>query len=202
MLAYLLWHRPADGVDRAEYERAATAFHHSLAHNPPAGFRGSVVYHAQTEPGSAQGGSDGVRSGYEDWYLVEDFAALGVLNEAAVGRGHRTPHDGVARRLGAAAGGLYGVLEGNITLASERVAVWVDRPRGAKAPTFAGLLGDGMDPQQSGLLRRALVLGPAPEYCVLGDEAPAGVGSARLPEGWSATVTRRVAVGESTSDHA
>ena len=44
--------------------------------------------------------------GYEDWYLVEDYAALGVLNEAAVGHGHRTVHDDVARRFGAGLGSM------------------------------------------------------------------------------------------------
>ena len=64
---------------------------------------------------------------------MEDFAALGVLNEAAVARGHRTAHDEVARRLGAAAGGVYGLLEGTVSLSRERVAVWVDRAARRKA---------------------------------------------------------------------
>ncbi len=81
-------------------------------------------------------------------------------------------------------------------LDAPRVVVWVARPQGAKAPTFAGLLGDGMDPQRAALLRRSLVFGPAPEYCVLADEPPAGVAPTRLAAGWSATVSTRVAVGE------
>jgi hypothetical protein len=40
------------------------------------------------------------------------------------------------------------------------------------------------------------VLGPASEFCLLAREAsvfeqPAGVAATRLPEGWSATVSRR-----------
>jgi hypothetical protein len=209
VLAYLLWHRPADGVDVQAYEHAAHGFHRSLAHSPPAGFQGSAVYRAPrlpwvTEaPGATgdggQGAADrgqGAGDWYEDWYLVEDFAALGVLNQAAVGRGHRTPHDEVARRMGRAVGGLYGLLEGTVELAPERVAVWVARPSGARAPTFAELLGDGMDPRAAGLLRRSLVLSPAPEYCVLADEAPAGVAPTRLAPGWSAVSLPRVALGE------
>jgi hypothetical protein len=200
VLAYLLWHRRAEGLDPQAYEQAADRLHRSLAHAPPAGFRGSACYRAH-QPAWLAGDGTGSEAGtgegdwYEDWYLVEDFAALGVLNEAAVGRGHRSAHDGVARRLGHAAGGLYGLLEGTVELARERVAVWVDRPRGATAPTFADLLGDGMDPRLAGLLRRALVLGPAPEYCVLADEAPAGVAATRLPAGWSASRAARVAIG-------
>jgi len=73
------------------------------------------------EAGAGDRGSEAAPAagGYEDWYLIEDFAALGVLNEAAVGRGHRSAHDQVARRFGVGAGGMYGLLEGERPLLGE-----------------------------------------------------------------------------------
>jgi hypothetical protein len=56
------------------------------------------------------------------------------------------------------------------------------------------MLGDGMDRERASLWRRALVLGPAPEYCLLAAEPPAGVSPARLPQGWQAGVQRRDAI--------
>ncbi len=53
-----------------------------------------------------------------------------------------------------------------------------------------------MDPEHASLWRRQLVLGPAPEFCLLVREEsvfdePAGVAPTRLPAGWSATVLKR-----------
>jgi hypothetical protein len=189
MLAYLLWHRPAESIERETYERACEHFHRSLHHTPPAGFRGSAVYRVGELPWLAGGG-------YEDWYFVEDFTALGVLNEAAVAHGHRSAHDDVARRFGAGAGGLYGLLEGHPDLSIAAHAVWVARPPGAARQALGELLGDGMDPRHASLWRRGLVFGPAPEYCLLtsrliSDRSPAGTAPTRLPEGWRATVCER-----------
>ncbi|MGH2855499.1 MAG: hypothetical protein ACRDLF_15060 [Solirubrobacteraceae bacterium] len=184
MLAYLLWHRPADGIEREAYERACAHFHRSLRHTPPAGFRGSTVFRAGELPWLAG-------DTYEDWYFLDDFAALGVLNEAAVAHGHRGAHDDVARRFGAGAGGLYGLLEGHADLAGAPLAVWVARPPGVARPPLGELLGDGMDPRHASLWRRALVFGPAPEYCLLTREPPGGVAPTRLPEGWRALTCAR-----------
>ncbi len=191
MLAYLLWHLPADGVEQDAYEHAAERFHRSLHHAPPAGFRGSAVYRvAELEwLDTLIGGPAG--AGYEDWYLVEDFAALGVLNEAAVAHGHRTVHDELARRFGTGAGGLYGLREGHADLSSAPLGIWISRPPGAAPPALGELLGDGMDPAHSSLWRRSLVFGPAPEYCLLAHEPPAGIAPGRLPQGWRATITTR-----------
>lgn len=188
MLAYLLWHRPAEGVEREAYERAAERFHRSLAHTPPAGFCGSALYRTQAPPGLPGEGAV-----YEDCYLVEDFTALGVLNEAAVAHGHRAAHDEVAHRFGSGASGLYVLREGQVGGVCD-LAIWIARPLGARRAELAELLGDGMDPERSSLWRRALVLGPAPEYCLLAPEPPAGVASTRLPEGWTATVCAREAI--------
>jgi hypothetical protein len=184
MLAYLFWHRPARGVARDVYEAAIVRFHRSLAARPPAGFVRSVCLRAAALEWL---GGDG----YEDWYVVEDFAAIGVLNEAAVGRGHVTAHDDAARRAGPGTGAIFRLLEGSAAPALARVAVWVERPRGVESPMLAALLGDGMDGTHAGLWQRQLSLGPAPEFCVLAGEPPAGVASTRLPRGWSARAAAR-----------
>jgi hypothetical protein len=193
VLAYLFWHHPSETAEAEAYEQAQVAFHRSLAHVSPAGFSGSACYRAPELPWL------GGVAGYEDWYFVDDFAALGVLNEAAVGRGHRTAHEQVARRFGAGAGGLYGLIEGRSPAhprpAEEAtVAVWVARPPGSQRRALGELLGDGMDPEHASLWRRQLVLGPAPEFCLLAGEPPSGVGPARLPAGWTATTFEREAL--------
>ncbi len=189
MLAYLFWHRPLDGDALGAYEEAEIAFHRSLARKPPVGLRGSATFRLSEAPWLGAG-----PGAYEDWYLLEDYAALGVLGEAAVARGHRSAHDAVARRFGAGCGGLYGLLEGEPAaslLGSITTAVWVAVAPGSPRPLLAELLADGMDPRRSALWRRQLVLGPAPEFCLHSPEQPAGVSAARLPRGWNATALQR-----------
>jgi hypothetical protein len=199
VLAYLFWHRPQDGAATATYERAHVAFHRSLAHARPAGFLGSVALRVADLPwlGPAAAPPDpSAEEGllaYEDWYFLEDYAALGVLNEAAIGRGHRTAHDDIARRSGPGAGGLYGLIEGQRATppAVTSLAVWVAGPARARRYEIGELLGDGIDPDHASLWRRQLVLGPAPEFCLLTPELPPGVSPTRLPAGWQATALRR-----------
>jgi hypothetical protein len=187
VLAYVFWHQPREDIDSEAYERAAERFHRSLAHTPPAGLRGSALYRAAGLPWLSG------EAGYEDWYLLEDFCALGVLNEAAVAHGHRSAHEEIARRFGGGAGGVYGLLEGHPDLHGTQV-VWVSRPPGSERGALGELLGDGMDPAHASLWRRQLVLGPAPEYCLLAHEPPAGVAPTRLPPGWLAKITTREVV--------
>ncbi len=205
MLAYVFWHRPRDPDAVEAYEHAQLAFHRSLAHSRPVGMCASAAFRVAGIPWLAAADSapgDAPAGGYEDWYLLEDFAALGVLNEAAVGHGHRTSHDEIAGRYGSGAGGLYGLIEGDHRadlLGTASVAVWVARPPGSPRKMLGELLGDGVEPGHASLWRRQLVLGPAPEFCLLAAdrsrlEGASGVAQARLPEGWSATVLEREAL--------
>lgn len=187
MLAYLFWHRPAEGVPSDAYEQAQERLHRSLAARPPEGFRGSASYRAPALPWLAGG-----EAGYEDWYLVDDWAALGVLRQAAVSGGHRTAHDQAARPSGPGAGAVYRLDEGEPRPADVRHAIWVTPARQSPRLEIAALLlGDGMDRRHAGLWRRELNLGPAPELCLLmgddrdGEDAPQGVGVARVPSGWT-----------------
>ncbi|HEY4897998.1 MAG TPA: hypothetical protein VII01_18155 [Solirubrobacteraceae bacterium] len=200
MLAYIFWHQPSAAEQAAEYEDALVGFHRSLARSLPVGTRASAVFRVASLPWpishayGEEAGGDGAGPSYEDWYLLEDYAALGVLNKAAVGRGHRTSHDEAARRFGGGAGALYGLIEGEpcaAALGEAAKAIWIARPAGAPRRGLSEMLGDGMEPSRASLWRRQLVLGPAPEFCLLADEVPAGVGPDRLPAGWTATMLER-----------
>ncbi len=191
MLAYLSWHRAAAGVEQERYEQALEQFHRSLAHRPPSGLRGSATARLPELPWLAPvAGGEGA-PGYEDWYLLDDWAAVGVLEEAAVSRGHITTHDRVASLVGVATGSVYRLIEGCARLDGASIAVWVSRAPGHEHPSLSALLGDGMEPDLGGLWRRCLGLGPAPEFCLLAAEAPSGVASSRLPAGWSAIASAR-----------
>jgi hypothetical protein len=215
VLAYLFWHRPREGVPAGDYERALETFHRSLYRRPPAGMTALASYRLAELPWQARdtpaGPPDAIAQdppeglclapAYEDWYLVADYGSLGVLNEAAAGRGHRSRHDDVAALAGPGAGGVYALLEGEPgapALAAAGVAVWVvTRPQASVAGALAHglgpaeLLGDGMDGATSSLWRRQLVLGPAPEFCLVAPEPPPGAREGRLPRGWSAHVLAR-----------
>jgi hypothetical protein len=206
VLAYLFWHRPLESSDPTAYEESVLTFHRSLARSRPVGLCGSAAFRVaelpwRIAPERAAQPAAGSAAAYEDWYLVEDFAALGVLNEAAVGRGHRSAHDDAARRLGAGAGGLYALIEGDRSeagqgsgidsIAEATLATWVARPPGSKQRMLGELLGDGMDPRHASLWRRQLVLGPAPEFCLVSSDPPQGVAPTRLPEGWTAAILDR-----------
>lgn len=185
MLAYISWHRPPPTVKHEAYESALERFHRSLAHRPPSGFRGSASLRIDEVPWL-----DG--AGYEDWYLIDDWSALGVLEEAAVSRGHVGAHEAVAAFAGMETAAVYRLLEGSADPGCAAVAVWVTPAPGRERPALGQLLGDGIDPECDGLWQRCLVLGPAPQYCLLAAEAPAGVAPTRLPSGWTAISSERV----------
>jgi hypothetical protein len=185
VLAYLAWHRPQAGGEVEAYEQALERFHRSLARVPPSGFEGSAAFRVERLPwlANAEGQKDAAPA-YEDWYLLDNWSALGVLEESAVARGHVSRHDALAGMADGLAAAVYRLIEGQAQLQQPRTAVWVSPARGHGPPSIADLLGDGMDGARSALWRRSLALGPAPEYCLLASEPPAGVSATRLPAGW------------------
>jgi hypothetical protein len=202
MLAYLSWHRAAAGIEQGAYEDSLARFHRSLAHQPPSGFRGSSAFRVSELPWLAPIAGCEDAPGYEDWYLLDDWTAVGVLEEAAIAHGHRTAHDTIAGRAGCATGSVYRLVEGRALGASKAkgspagtgeidTAVWVKRTPGHEHPSLGALLGDGMDRERDALWRRCIGLGPAPEYCLLAAEPAAGVAPGRLPAGWVAQTLAR-----------
>jgi hypothetical protein len=159
VLAYVFWHRRAAAVAAGHYEDLLRAFHETLRAHPPAGFSGSHVARLPATPW-LEGGA-----GYEDWYLVSDWTAVGVLNDAAVHGARRPPHDEAAAAAGAGAAGIY-----RRVLGAPRpigaLASWFDAPSGEVGEVLAERLAT----VDASLWRRQLVLGPTPEYCLLSDD--------------------------------
>jgi hypothetical protein len=151
VLAYLFWHRPGDDVDRADYEARLRRFHGSLAVRS-ASFRLRRLPFAEVQ-------------GYEDWYLVEDWAALGALNASAVDSLHRGPHDAVAHLAAEGWGGVYAHLRGPVEPPAR--AGWRSKPAGRSYGEFLATL------PATTIWQRQMVLGPAPEFCI-GQGDPAG----------------------------
>jgi hypothetical protein len=179
VLAYVFWHTPVsiDGI--AAYEAALAAFHRSLDPADLRGFRGSQAFLVQ---GAVWASSSVV---YEDWYLVDDFTALGELNVAAVSGDRKRPHDDAAGMAGEGMAGIYALRQGAPRLSDARRAAWFGKTAGASYDDFFRRLGG-----RGSLWQRQMVLGPTPEFCSLDDDDP--------PSG-AVTVTRVRRVGASAA---
>jgi hypothetical protein len=179
VLAYVFWHAPRSTNTLAAYEEALAAFHQSLGRADIPGFHGSYAFLVQ---GVAWLPLSVV---YEDWYLVDDFAALGQLNVAAVSGHHQQTHDDVAVIAGHGTAGIYALRQGATRLGDARCASWYDKTAGMSYDEFFARLG-----ARRTLWQRQLVLGPTPEFCSLDDE---------VPPTDAVTVTRVRTIGASTS---
>jgi hypothetical protein len=169
MLAYLFWHEPRADVDPDAYEVRLRAFHRALVAAPPPSFVRSWSVRLAVAPWDA----GPARRPFEDWYLVEDWAALGTLNEAAVRAPREDAHDAIAALATNGAGGLYLVQHGTLD-GPAPWAGWVVKPPGEPYATFEPRLRAAVDAAGGGaVLRRQMVLGPAPEYALLAAREPA-----------------------------
>lgn len=158
MQAYVFWHVPRAGVAARDYEGLHRDFHEALHQAAVPGFRGLRVFRLDSIPWL-----DAARTGYEDWHLLEDSAALDRLNAAAVSSQRQLPHDRIAAVAGAGTAGLYGLRLG--ALIAPTHAYWLSKPDGMSYRDFERSLQPAID---SGccLWGRRMTLGPTPEFCL------------------------------------
>jgi len=179
-LAYVFWHARQPQVARDEYERCHFEFHRILRANAPAGYRGSRVQRLSRAPWPS--GAPEVPETYEDWYYLDDSAALDAINEAAVGGVRRAPHDRVALLAAAGIAGLYRLRAGRREARAPR-ALWFSKPAGTSYPALLGQF--AQRDSDEALWMRQMTLGPTPEFCLQTDAGlPVGLAeSARLEIG-------------------
>ncbi len=170
-LAYVFWHRPAPPVAPVEYERELARFHGSLRDAGPVGFLGSAAYRVSRVPWT-EPAAEAASAVYVDWYLVEDWAALGRLNEAAVAPPHLRPHDEVARSAAWGTATVLRLRAGGPALRSDRCERWSAKPAGVPGASFAEELAREDPDGDATVWQRQLALGPAPEFCRRGRRPP------------------------------
>jgi hypothetical protein len=160
MLAYVFWHWADSAVAAGRYEELLRAFHRALVAHPPEGFRGAAALRAAGAGWLPQG------RGYEDWYLLDDFAALGTLNEAAVSEGRQAPHDRVAQQARGGTAGIYRLIAGRPEFTAMRWATWISKPAGSSYSGFYDELRPWPERPETTLWQRQLTLGPTSEFCL------------------------------------
>jgi hypothetical protein len=160
LLAYVFWHWKQAEITAKDYENRQHAFHAALAAAPSAGFLASFSVSLAHTPWVAGGGE-----AYEDWYLVQDFGALGLLNEAAVSASRAAPHEAAAAVVAGGAGGVYSLRRGT-ALHQPQYAHWFSKPKGMPYSELFAQLTPVVDQVQGALWMRQMVLGPAREFCL------------------------------------
>lgn len=163
VLAYLFWHWPRTEIPTDVYERNLIGFHETLAASTPKGFLRSATFRIE---GALWAGSE--PRVYEDWYLTRGSFALDPLNEAAVSGRRKEPHDVAAHAAAGGIGGLYRLKMGKPEITGSRSAVWLTKPSETSYEDFYARLEPWTEQPDTSLWRRQMVLGPAPEFCLLG----------------------------------
>jgi len=161
MLAYVFWHWHKDTVGQSQYENDLQHFHETLSLNKPAGFNGSAVFSIERAdwlqtPGTA----------YEDWYLLDNSAAMDPLNHAAVHDACEEPHNLVARNAAGGTGGLYRLRSGKENLSKTRFATWLSKPEQISYRDFYQSLESLSTQPGIALWGRQMTLGPTTEFCL------------------------------------
>jgi hypothetical protein len=148
MHAYVFWHWPKDGRSERSYELALKAFHNVLALAEPDGFVNSTSFKIMQLPWKR--GS----KAYEDWYLVENFASLGTLNEGAVSATCLRVHNTVARMSAGGTGGVYKLHGPEASLDDACWATWFSKPDATKYKDFFNELSRTKSGSMSRLFQR------------------------------------------------
>jgi hypothetical protein len=155
MLAYVFVHQPSTRVVTDEYASRLIGFHRALSIARPVGFVHSWVWHLGTGP---------LGEAFEDWYLIEDWAALGTLNQAAVAGTRKVPHNQVAVLASGGAGAIYELVFGAPTMAA-RYRTRIAKPGGVSYKTFQPRL-EQIAGTNGTLWKRQMALGLDSEFLI------------------------------------
>jgi len=185
MLAYVYWHAKPDNVTTVDYETRLLDFNNALANVKIPGLLGSTSYAIGETPWLGE-------PGYEDWTWLEGSWALDSLNERAVSGSMEQPHHAIAQMTKhGGIGALYYLVAEEHKLPANSKVFWLSRPRGINWREFMPAITQSANSKVA-VWRRQMVLGPAPEFALIGTPAT----TLAVPEGWKALEVQRRRLGQ------
>ena len=160
-LAYVFWHWPRAEVPVESYQQKLASFLRTLNSDRPAGLIQALSFRVSGLPWGPHEGNV-----FEDWYVAENFAALGNLNDAAVAGEVRGPHDSIAKEFMKGAGGIFRLVDGDSRLNDASLATWIEKPIVPSYESYYEEVGKSLGGAKVDLWRRQMVLGPSPQFCL------------------------------------
>lgn len=160
-LAYIFWHHRRHSVSDEHYREAVAAFHERLAMNPPTGFVSSFSRRQNELPWMPAKVEI-----YEDWYIIENYAALEHLNAHAARGDMESTHDSVAELSATGSGAIYSLMFNHSEDVDLKSIVWFDKTQLTKTKDFLATVDMKTKDNHGIAWRRQLSLGPAPEFVV------------------------------------
>lgn len=162
MRAFIMWHRPRTDVDADGYRQGLFRFFAALGAARPSGLI-SICSHWVEAPAPApdQGAA------FEDWYLLEDSAALDTINDAAIDRGCESSHDAAAAASRDEYTGLLRLRSGELRIEDAGAMYWLDKPADQAHLDFLAALEKSLAAHDYAIWTRQMGLSPTAEFCVL-----------------------------------
>src|SRR5258708_22665562 len=156
MLAYVFWHWRYPHIEKLSYQQLLIDFHTALRAQKPVGFDYSTVFQVEHVPWRRIAGE-----AYEEWYILENSAALDALNEAAITGLCPEPHHQVARSAAGGTAGLYR-LRASSGITTAHVPLSFAKPSGMSYATLYQTLQPQMKHSLGPLWQRHIVPTPPP----------------------------------------
>lgn len=165
-LLYIFWSWPRPGTDLSVYGGRLSTFREELET-----YMGGQL---TTETASFRGATppwlpENVPA-FSDWWPMPNSSVLDSLNAGALTSEVKPAHDAIAELYGGGAGSLYDWKKGAPYDPSYvKYTHWFAKPAGMSYADLYGLLAPALEQGNTTLLRRRMVLGPSPEFCLASD---------------------------------
>jgi len=186
VIGYAFWHIAEDESNYSLYEETLIRFGEALSESNIPGVLGCASYAIHETPWVDEPGHLAAPS-HEDWVWLTDSSVLETLNDRAVSHDMAAPHGAIARiTKHRGFGSLYYLVDGEHSMLSDSTVYWLARPRGVDwHEVMAAIVSSTCS--KVCVWRRLMVLGPAPEFAIVG---PPGL-ALDIPGDWNATAVNR-----------